>query len=491
MPGAYWSPNDDLEYSRVANGLSQVQSDLTNGELDPADGEPLLEELNQKREAFEARKQAAHVQQIGQQRLQTSDDLAFRQSVQLRHQQQGANDFMTTTAVFKDPEGKLPTKYFYQSKPGEFTPLDAEAAAEPEVPELVKPEDMTGFVEDRVGPPEAPAPQPAPQQSPDPPGTFRQTLYQGGRETVVLRDPAGRVIGLEGDPSGLHGVLGSANRSSGNLDEGLATEAWRRANAAVPGSPSPERFARVQQEFAKQLPMVERQAEERQIGELYGLSGKQIAVAKREASAAIAGMDRKAAQRAYPQILNQMLRTLGASQRQHSAEQIKVQREERKAVEKEKAEQQKQQQLAQRRFDHEYTKNFDQLQREVNAFRAGKTEEEVQKFAADPANAEKSYLWDRDAHKAEAKFRAEGATLDKFPEWGAKPANPSGKDSGSAAGGSAESTPAPAQAQQKAFAELMQSMFQPKPKAMDLATPGQLSEAEIERARRLRMRPAG
>jgi len=64
---------------------------------------------------------------------------------------------------------------------------------------------------------------------------------------------------MHGSPAGLRGILGGTGNSLDTVDEGMATEAWNRAQQAVPGESSAERFKRVQQEFSKQLPIVQRE----------------------------------------------------------------------------------------------------------------------------------------------------------------------------------------------------------------------------------------
>jgi hypothetical protein len=348
MATAYWTPSDELEYSRVANGLSQVQGDLDNGELDPTDGGPLLQQLATKRETLDQRRQAAEVQKLGQQRMQVSDELAFQQSVQLRNMQQMANEFATTMPVFKDPEtGK--TTYFYPR--GQFEPMQGVGEAEEETPEMA---DLSGFVEDE---PE-PAPQPRQDESrPPPPGAWTQTIQNGASVTQVHRDSEGRVIGLDGSPLGLQGILGSAGRASNNLPEPLAAEAWQRAEAAVPGEMSAERFEQVQQEFAKQLPGVEREHEERQLGQMYGLSLNQIRVARREAAATVQGMHPRQAQRAFPQVFNQILRSLGSAQRQHATAAAKEQADARK----------KEEEITVKRKDDLFDKEYAKLTKDLEA----------------------------------------------------------------------------------------------------------------------------
>src|SRR5438132_2715386 len=119
----YWNAADDMTLAKVNQGLAQVQSDLDMGQLDQTDAGPMLQELAGKRQALDSRRQAAQVAQKGRERVQLQDDLAFQQSTMLRNQQHSANEFMTTTAAFKDPETQK-VSYFYQKRPGEFEPMD-------------------------------------------------------------------------------------------------------------------------------------------------------------------------------------------------------------------------------------------------------------------------------------------------------------------------------------------------------------------------------
>lgn len=398
---------DNLNLQRVNQQLAGLSQQVSDGELYPQEAEPEQQLLAQERNALIQRQKQAELAARGQQRMQQQDEMAFQHAATLTNMQQAANQFMTTMPRFENPDTGE-TTYFYPDGKGGFTPLERGG---PSIDETDV-GDLSGAVEDRVGPPEPPT-APMPRSSGEPArGGFEQTIQNGPFQTRVQYDDRGRTVGMSGSPQGMPGV-----RNLQNVDPRIAQAAWERANAAVPGPPSAQRFAQVQQEFTRQIPAVQQEFQEQQAATVWGLSAQQFRFAQAQAAQAVAGMHPRLAQREYPRILNQALRTVSANQRAHSAELAKEQRAQQAAQAKEQAEQQRQLRAADTRFQVEYSRQFGAIQKEIDAWRRKTPEAEVQKFAADPANAAQSYLWDRDAHMAEARSRAEAATLDKHPDW--------------------------------------------------------------------------
>lgn len=73
---------------------------------------------------------------------------------------------------------------------------------------------------------------------------------------------------------------------------------------------------------------------------------------------------------------------------------------------------------AKNRYANEYRKHFDAIQKEIDEIRKDpKGEAKIAAMAKDPAQANRSFLWDREAHIAEARSRAQAATLEQYPEW--------------------------------------------------------------------------
>lgn len=310
---------DSLNLQRLNQQLAGLSQQVSEGELYPQEAEPEQQALVQERNGLIQRQRQAQVAAQGQQRLQQQDEMAFQHAANLTNMQQAANQFMTTMPRFEDPDTGE-TTYFYPDGKGGFTPLERGG---PSIDETDM-GDLSGAVEDRVGPPEPPtAPMPPmPPPAGDPPrGGFEQTIQNGPYQTQVQYDEQGRTIDVRGSVRGAISFRGMEN-----LDPRVAQEAWDRANAAVPGPPSAQRFERVQREFMRQVPEVQQQHQEQQAATVWGLSAQQFRFAQAQAAQAVAGMHPRLAQREYPRILNQALRTVSANQRAHSAELAKEQR---------------------------------------------------------------------------------------------------------------------------------------------------------------------
>lgn len=133
--------------------------------------------------------------------------------------------------------------------------------------------------------------------------------------------------------------------------------------------------------------------------------------------------------------MRQYRRDLGASSQRALAEvwkegRMKAQNEaimQRQKFEQEQINAREKQRIdvkAQNRFKTEYTKAFNEIQKEVNELREGKTLQQLTEL--EKSRSAEPWLFQREAHVAEARSRALAATMEAYPEWGqlAQPAQP-------------------------------------------------------------------
>lgn len=361
-PFVPFSQSDDLEAQRLSHGMSRVRDQVNDGELLPEEGAELERQMAARIVPINQRRQQTEQMIESQQMQQIQRQSAAAQAMQLSNTQAAATHFASTMPRVTDIQGRTLT--FFQPKPGEFQQVEGAG----ETPEAA------------IESGDANAPPPAPA------GTGKEhvmTINNGRWSERAIFNEQGKLIRTEypRDPNGREirppwvqaadSAVGAIEQSGVKL--GLRSEELQQLRA--------------QAELMTPRPVLTGNPKQDQLG---------------------------FRQYADSMARNMRLLTLDAMRQRNiaSAERNKAMMEE-----------QRDERRANIRFESEYSRQFNALQREITTWRRQMAknpngeEAGVQHFAAQPENAGKSYLWDREAHEAEARSRAEAATLEKYPEW--------------------------------------------------------------------------
>ena len=127
-----WSQSDSIEKQRLQRGLSQAQSAVESGEINPREGEEHKANIMQALQPLLLREQKAQAQIKQQQTQEVMHATALQEGIEQTHAKARAGGFASTIASYTDPVSGA-TEHFYQHEPGKWKPIEfgrSEAAKE-------------------------------------------------------------------------------------------------------------------------------------------------------------------------------------------------------------------------------------------------------------------------------------------------------------------------------------------------------------------------
>ncbi len=114
---------DNLRLQKLQGSLSEVQSQVDNGDLFPHEGEALTQQILQQTQPLRMKQQQAKQQAMQEQQQEVMHAAALQESIEQQHATAQARAFPQTTASFTDPlTGAV--EHLYQAKRGEWKPFE-------------------------------------------------------------------------------------------------------------------------------------------------------------------------------------------------------------------------------------------------------------------------------------------------------------------------------------------------------------------------------
>jgi hypothetical protein len=223
---------DSIQLQRLQGGLATISQQVYSGQLDQAGGDELKAQVHAQLGPLMQRQQATKQQAQQQAKQQMMDASALQESIEQTHAVTQAEGFPQTVASFTDPvTGR--TEHFYQSKRGDWKPLEFAVATgeEERQSEQFDNKPDSGFT----------APPMTAAAAPEPEGQQPMTMDQFGAQMkgqTPSQAPSPQILNQFGEQQqpgqSTRGERDEWGRPTGAAGTDTFAEMYRRADRAIP-----------------------------------------------------------------------------------------------------------------------------------------------------------------------------------------------------------------------------------------------------------------